>query len=256
MAENLLEMKRGVLLGATGGLGQAVARGLVNEGARLFVHGYENETILDELNTFAEAGATADLRSPEAIVELFARIRQWCDGSLDFVVYAAGVNPSAAPLRDIARDHWEQTLAVNVSGAFYAIQSALPLLKASPNAKIVLISSIFGVESPANRAAYGASKHALAGLVQSLAREEGDWLHVNALCPGPAWGENVRQIFQRHASERGISVEEYVKERVSKIPAGRFLEPEELAQIVVVFCSTRTDYVNGQLIKITGGASE
>lgn len=251
-----LKGKSGIVIGATGGLGEVITRHLANKGANLFVHGHDNEARLHELETVASEGALADLRSEAEILELFAKVASWCKGSLDFVVYAAGLNPSAAITANVTTEHWTDTLAVNVTGAFFSLRAALPIMRQSPNAKVVVISSIFGVESAANRSAYGASKHALHGLVQSLMREEGSWLHINALCPGPAWTENVRNIFQQHARERGITVEEYVKQRVARIPAGRFLEPIELARCVAMFCSPVSDYINGQMIKVTGGASE
>lgn len=252
----MLAGRTGVLIGATGGLGQVMARTFVDAGAQLFVHGRQNTSMLDELRTFAAEAAAADVRSFAEISDLFAKVGAWSDGSIDFIVYAAGVNPTAEPLGEITLDDWDETLSVNLTGAFYTLKASLPLLRKSASPKIVLLSSIFGVESAANRSAYGASKHGLVGLAQSLAREEGDRLHINVVCPGPVWGDNVRQIFQQHAHELGITVEEYVKQRVSRIPAGRFLEPEELARVVALYCSTLTDYVNGQVVRVTGGASE
>lgn len=252
-----LEGKKGVVFGATGGLGSAIVRKFVGLGADVFAQGAHNEQSLAELLLEQSVvGRLADITNPDEVSAMAVEVSDWCEGALDFVVYCAGVNPSAHVVREISDDDWSFTIAVNLTGAFNAAKAMLPLLKRSSHPKFVVVSSIFGIESPANRGAYGASKHGIVGLVQSLAREEGDWLHINALCPGPAWGDNVRRIFVRHAEERGITLEEYVKERVAKIPAGRFLEPEEFARVVAIFCSPFTDYINGQFVKVTGGASE
>ena len=252
-----LKGTKGLLLGATGGLGLPMARELVSLGAELFVHGNSDSAALATLRTLpGVTGRLADLSDYEGVGRLFAEVDTWCEGSLDFMVYSAGVNPTAEPVSDIEVADWASAIDVNLTGAFYALKFGLPLLRASGHGKIVLISSIFGIESAANRGAYGAAKHGLTGLVQTVAREEGGVVQINALCPGPAWGENVRRIFVQHAKERDISLEDYVKERVAKIPAGRFLEPEELARATAVLCSRYSDYINGETIKITGGASE
>ncbi len=253
-----LDGRTGLVLGATGGLGRAIVSELVSHRARLFVHGGRNKTALDDLMDLegVENGGLADLTDHVASQAFFDAVTTWCGGSLGFLVYCVGVNPTAASLVDIAVADWDLTLNVNLRGAFVALQHAVPLIRHADPGKIVLVSSIFGIEAPANRAAYAAAKHGLTALVQCLSKEEGPRLHINALCPGPAWGENVMHIFVEHARARGISVEEYAKERGQRIPAGRFMEPMEFARVVALFCSRATDYVSGECIEITGGAKQ
>jgi NAD(P)-dependent dehydrogenase (short-subunit alcohol dehydrogenase family) len=252
-----LDGRTGLVLGATGGLGRAIVAELLGHGARLFVHGATNRSALADLTSHPQVeGALADLARPDEVAELFAAVADWCGNKLGFLVYCAGVNPSAAELPEISVEDWDSTLAVNLRGAYLSTSHAAPMLRQGDPGKIVLVSSIFGVEAPANRGAYSASKHGLEALAQTLSKEEGSVLHINALCPGPVWGENVMRIFVEHARERGISVEEYTKIRTRSIPALRFLEPQEFARTVALFCSRVTDYINGEVIKITGGACQ
>ena len=252
-----LKGRKGLVLGATGGLGQAIVAELVGHGASLYVHGLKNDGVLADLCSRPDVtGSLADLSDAEAVAYLFDQVGDWCSRQLGFLVFCAGTNPSAAALVDLDLNDWDNTMSVNVRGAFLALKHAIPMLRRGDPAKIVIVSSIFGIEAPTNRAAYAASKHALNGLVQTVSKEEGGALHINALCPGPAWGENVKHIFVEHALTRGVSVEEYTKERSRNIPARRFMEPIEFARTVALFCSRATDYTNGQCIKVTGGACQ
>lgn len=254
--------KRIVVIGATAEIGRAASRALSEAGAVLYLHGHQNERALSDLaaNTNAAGTALADISREHEVQVLFGKIAGvWPEG-FDAVVSCAGINPSAAPTGDVSLADWQDTIDVNLTGTFLCVRSAVRVLKKNAGGgKIVLISSIFGLESPTNRVAYSASKHGLTALVQTVSKEFGgppNPIEINALCPGPVWSSNVRRIFERHAEERGVTVEEYVKERVSRIPAARFLDPDELARKVTFFCSSDSDYINGQVIPVTGGATE
>jgi NAD(P)-dependent dehydrogenase (short-subunit alcohol dehydrogenase family) len=198
----------------------------------------------------------ADLSLPDHVVALAKKIGSWCSGQLDALVYVVGVNPTAAPIRELPTAVWDLTMDVNLRGAFLATQALMPSLLAARSPRVVLISSIYALQAPANRAAYGASKHGMTGLIQSFVREEGMRIHMNALAPGPAWGENVRHIFAEQAEREGITAEEYTRRRTERIPMRRFLDPIELANAVLFLCSYRSTYINGQVIAVTGGAHE
>ncbi len=252
-----LDDRKGLVIGATGGLGQAIVKELLDHGATLFVHGATNQGVLSDLCANpGVSGALADFADETAARSLFDQVEEWCSGQLGFLIYCAGCNPSADSVVDLELTDWDQTMAVNVRGAFLALKFGIPMIRNGDPGKVVIVSSIYGIEAPMNRAAYSASKHALTGLVQTVSKEEGASLHINALCVGPAWGENVKHIFAEHARNREISVEEYTKERSRNIPARRFVEPSELARTVALFCSRATDYTNGECIKVTGGACQ
>lgn len=242
-----------LIVGASGELGAAVAEHLANAGHEVILHGHKNIAALQNVGdkTGARTLVAADVTSEAAVADLIATATQ--DGKLDGLVYAAGINTTATAIAEMSLDSWNHTLAVNLTGAFLCTRAALPFLRLSERGAIVLISSIFGLNSPANRGAYGVSKHGLSGLVQSTSKEEAPRVRVNAVCPGPMWTENVRRIFAYHAKSVGISVEEYVKQRRAQIPMGRFLDPRECASVITYLLSEEARFITGETIRISGG---
>lgn len=249
------------VIGATGTIGRVVAQTLGNGGARLFLHGLRNREAMENLK--ASVASTdgvgfADLTLEGETISLFSQIATTWGGKLDGLVVCLGINPTAAPIRDLTLRDWQGTISVNLTAPFLCVKHAIPILRNSGRGSIVLLDSIFGVESPANRGAYGAAKHGLAGLVQTVSKEEGGspGLRINAICPGPLWGPNVHQIFVKHAAETHTSIEDYVKQRIARIPAGRFAQEQDVANLARFLCSDESSYISGQLVRLTGGASE
>jgi len=244
---------RALIFGATGELGRVVAGQLAEDGYSLSVHGRLNVQILRELVSTLPSTTSyqGDVNNEDGVRSVVRDSAQ--DGDLEVLVYCAGVNLLAKPIAETSTADWQETLDTNLTGAFFAVREAIPFLRET-NGRIVIVSSIFGIESPVNRGSYSVSKHGLAGLVQSVAREEGQFLTINGVCPGPMWTENVRKIFVRHAMEEGISSEEYAKERLSTIPAGRFGTLQECANVISFLVSPRASFINGELVRITGGS--
>ncbi|MDX6269289.1 MAG: hypothetical protein QOD28_512 [Acidobacteriota bacterium] len=242
-----------LVIGASGELGAAIARTLAAEQHELILHGHKNVIGLNNLAD--EIGATAtlecDVRDEEQVRTLIHQAN--VQGPISGLVYTAGINPTAETIANTSTDVWSDTIAINLTGAFLCVKYALPYLRSGKPSAIVIVSSVFGLSSPAHRGAYGASKHGLTGLIQSVAREEGEAIRINGVCPGPMWSENVRRIFARHAKSVGISVEDYVKQRQAQIPYGRFLQPQECASIVSFLLSDRAGFLTGEMIRISGG---
>ena len=244
-----------IVLGATGEMGSAIARALAQKDHLLVLHGLSDEQKLEalraELEVPRERCLLADVRDESAIRDLVVRAAEF--GPVGGLVYAVGWNPTAAKVTEIDASVWADTLAVNLTGAFLILKHALPALRQHGAARVVLVSSIFGLRSPARRAAYAASKHGLSALVQCVAKEEGEAVQINGVCPGAMWSENVRHIFATHARESGIELEDYVKQRVASIPAGRFVQPEECASVVAFLMGPEASFLSGEMIRVAGG---
>ncbi|WP_161962402.1 SDR family NAD(P)-dependent oxidoreductase [Nocardioides speluncae] len=242
-----------LIIGATGDLGAGVARALHAHDVPLLLHGGSNERALADLTDEVDASAawTIDLRTHEGIDQLQEALDRY--DSLDGVVFTAGVNPTAETTAEISDDDWDEVYRVNHWAAWKAIQRTLPLLRADNGGSLVLVSSVFGIRTPARRAAYGASKHALLGLVQAVAQEEAGVVRANAVLPGPMWSENVRRIFQEHAEKVGASIDEYVASRAAGIPRRGFVTVEECANVCRFLLSTDSSGINGQSIIVDGG---
>jgi 3-oxoacyl-[acyl-carrier protein] reductase len=244
-----------LIIGASGELGEAIAHKLSNEKHKLILHGYSNLTRLNNIadEVGAEAVFTGDMKDEEQVKTIIENSNK--SENISGIVYSAGINPTADTLENTSSKIWNETLSVNLTGAFLCIKYSLPFLRTQASSSIVLISSTFGISSPANRSAYGASKHGLTGLVQSVAKEEGENVRINGVCPGSMWSENVRNIFSRHAKSVGMSVEDYIKQRRSQIPSGRFLELQECASVVSFLLSKESSFLTGEMIRISGGES-
>ncbi len=243
-----------LILGASGEVGGATARRLAESDEDLILHSHSQHGNLAGLKDRTRALGTVhgDVSNPDEVQALFEEVDQF--GQIDRMVFAVGINPTATSLVETTTEDWLRTIAVNLTGAFFCVRSAADRMrKLETSSSIVLVSSIFGLNSPANRGAYSASKHGMNGLVQSFAKEEAPRIRINAVCPGPMWTENVRSIFPEHAQSVGISVEEYIKERTSRVPAGRFLELEECASLVAYLLSDKSSMITGESFRISGG---
>jgi NAD(P)-dependent dehydrogenase (short-subunit alcohol dehydrogenase family) len=248
-----------VIVGATGTIGTAIAEVFDDEEARLFLLGLNNrdamENMQGRLKHVDAAKMGLDLAVDKNVKELFESIPVNWEERIDSLVVSSGTNPSAAAVRDLAIEDWQKTIDVNLTLPFLCVKHALRYM--GQGGSIVIIGSIFGIESPANRGAYGASKHGLLGLAQTVCREEGGkGIRINVICPGPVWGPIVYAIFQKHAQKTGISVDDYIAQRLSKIPTGRFAEGRDVAGLAAYLCSDGAKYINGQALKLTGGAVE
>jgi NAD(P)-dependent dehydrogenase (short-subunit alcohol dehydrogenase family) len=245
--------RRVFIAGATGDLGTAVARVMGSQGWSLILHGNTRLTQLANLgdDLHAEKVIDGDFDSPgwEVIVSNVVE----CEEVLDALVFCVGINPLAVTADEVPEVEWERILRVNLTSAWRLIAVCLPALRRSEAASVVLVSSVFGVKAPARRLAYSVSKHGLVGLAQTIAQEEDGNVRANAVAAGPMWGENVRRIFQSHAREAGMTIDEYVATRARRIPGRRFVTVEECAQVCAFLASRESLGINGQTIAVDGG---
>lgn len=242
-----------LVLGATGDLGSAVVRQLRGSGVPMILHGHTRRTELAYLRE--EVGATATFRGDLSTAEGIDALAAALDGigSLGGLVDCTGVNPAPDTVGEITDSAWQRTLDVNLTSVWRSVALALPKLRAGGPGSVVLVSSVFGVRTPARRAAYGASKHALVGLAQALAQEGEGIVRANVVAPGAMWGELSRQVFADHAQREGVSVEEYVAYRTARIPGHRFVTVDEVAGVCAFLVSPQSRGVNGQCIVVDGG---
>jgi 3-oxoacyl-[acyl-carrier protein] reductase len=188
-----MKKKRTALLtGASQGIGEAIALRLAEEGFELILTA-RNAEKLTQVQAACEArGAKAqclpaDLSDEDQVLKLFAQIE-----NLDLLVNNAGIG-IFNPLPEVSLDEWRQVQRINVEGAFLCLREAMRKMKKS-GGRIINISSVVGVKGYPNQGAYGASKHALLGMVKT-AIEEGreSNIRVHAICPGGVATEMIRQ---------------------------------------------------------------
>lgn len=244
-----LANKTALITGGTSGIGLAAARLFQHEGARVAVTGRNPERLAeakatlgkDALVIASDAGNLADIET------LMGRVEENL-GRLDVLFLNAAV-AKGGPLELMSENDFDQQIAVNFKGVFFAVQKALPLL--NPGASIIVTTSIANRLGTPAASIYAASKAALRSLVQSLALELiGRRIRINAICPGP-----IDTPMYEHL---GLPAE-FIRQHKAKIrersPFKRFGTPEEAARVVLFLACEDSAYIVGEEIVVDGGMS-
>ena len=244
-----LKDKRTLITGGSSGIGLETARQFLAEGARVAITGSNAENLEkaraelggNVITIQSDAGDVAGQKKvAAAVAEAF--------GGLDALFINAGV-AQFGPLESWDEAAFDRSLAVNVTGPYFLIQSLLPLF-AKP-ASIVLNTSINAHIGMPNSSVYAASKAALISLARTLSGELiGRGIRVNAVSPGPVSTPLYGKL--------GLPAEELQKTAAhiqSQIPAGRFGDPVEIARAIVFFASDESAYTVGSELIIDGGMS-
>jgi NAD(P)-dependent dehydrogenase (short-subunit alcohol dehydrogenase family) len=235
------------------GIGAAIASAFARANARVHICDCD-AAALDRALAAKEGmtGTLADVSDPKAVDQLFVEARSAL-GGLDVLVNNAGIAGPIAPVEEIAPDEWRRTLAVNLDGQFLCARRAVPLLKAAGGGCIVNISSTAGLMGCPNRTPYVASKWAVIGLTKTLAMELGTFgIRVNAVCPGSVEGERIRRVIAGDAVALGKNEEEVRANYVAGTSMRTFIQPEEVAHLVLFLCSDAGTHINGQALGLDG----
>ena len=255
------------------GLGQAMARKLASEGAKVMLHDIgvvkgeiapkhgvgtadELEAVADEMRAagLTVATRTADMLD-EAEVEglVAATVEEF--GRIDILVNNAGIGYLFGPLTEMTADKWDAVLGVNLRGVFLGMKHAAKrMIAQGEGGRIVSIASQAGKSGFAFATAYTASKHGVIGLTRAAAMEFAPHgITVNAICPNHvttglgAWQNDFM------ANARGQTVEEYLAEMRRRIPLGRPGLPEDTANVCAFLCSDAAAYVTAEAVNVSGG---
>lgn len=246
-----------LVTGAGRGIGKAIAAALARSGAAVAVNDIDAasaQRTAQELGGAARA-YPADVSDPAAVERMIAAVVREM-GGLRILVNNAGIEHKT-PILATPVEEWQETLAINLSAAFYTCKTAGPIMREAGGGVIVNIASIAGHNIPLpNRASYIASKAGLVGFTKECAREFAAFgVRVNAVCPGWVRTPMADREMDDLASVRGGSREEAYAAATSAVPLGRAADPAEIAAVCAFLASSDASYVSGSVIVADGGTS-
>lgn len=244
---------RAMVSAGAGGIGLAIARALVREGASVSVCDVDADALA--------AIATSDpaLHACRCDVSDRSDVALWFDaaqarlGGLDCFVSNAGIAGPTGAIEAIDPADWDRCIAVDLTGHFNCVRLAVPLLRASSNASLVCVSSLAGRLGFALRTPYAAAKWGVIGLVRSLAIELGpDRIRVNALLPGVVAGARQKAVLTAKAKARGVSFEAVEAAAFAATSIKEYVTPEQLGDYVAFLASRRAATISGQALSVCG----
>jgi len=247
-----------LVTGGSSGLGFASALELALEGADVILFSRSVDKLEEARRRIREAAGVnvdvyaGDLRVREDVEGLFKYV-DGRYGRLDILVYSTG-GPKPGGFFDISDSDWEDSFKLLTMSALRVSREAARLMMRGRWGRIVFIGSITLVRPLENLATSNIMRMPLVGLVRTLALELAKYnITVNAVLPYDILTERVKQLAEADSRRLGISFEEAIKRRTSKIPLGRMGDPRELGALVAFLASERASYITGALIPLDGG---
>lgn len=248
-----LKGKHALVTGGGSGIGAATAFALARAGADVTICGRR----LEELEFTAERHdniywVTADVTDEASVGRLYEEA-QLARGAFDIVVANAGTAESA-PAEKVSREMWQRILDVNLTGAFLSVKPALEAMRANKWGRVIFIASTAGLKGYAYVAPYVAAKHGVVGLARALAVETAKaGITVNAVCPGFTETSLLDRAVDRIAERSKLDEMGARKLLEARNPQGRFLQPQEVADVVLWLCGEESAAITGQAISVSGG---
>ncbi|MET3472207.1 NAD(P)-dependent dehydrogenase (short-subunit alcohol dehydrogenase family) [Novosphingobium sp. 1529] len=235
------------ILGGNSGIGLAAARQFAAEGARLALTGRNPQTLHEAAEELGALAVRADMGDVEQTRAALAEIEQVL-GGIDVLFVNAGVG-GFAMVPEVTETFWDDIHTVNLRGAFFAIQNALPLMR--DGGAIVITGSIGSLAAVPGNVAYAAAKAGLRAMARIVAKELlPRRIRVNLISPGPTETE----IFKRDASPEQIAG---MRDMLSAVvPIGRMGTAEEVASAALFLASREASFINGVDLYVDGGCLE
>jgi NAD(P)-dependent dehydrogenase (short-subunit alcohol dehydrogenase family) len=238
-----------LVTGAGSGIGRAIAIRFAKEGARIIVNdmdGRAAERTAQEIEALGGQGfpLQANISNREEVHGMVARgVDRF--GTINILVNNAGTGGSSIVTKDMPPEAWENTVSVNLNGAFYCCQAVIPGMIEKGEGKIVNIASLAARRmSKLGGADYTAAKYGLVGFSHHLAFELAAYqINVNTVCPGATLTPLVMSK----------TTEEFRDSVCRQIPLGRWISPEDIAEAVLFLASDRSAMITGVVLDVNGG---
>ena len=244
-----LDGKVALITGASKGIGEAMARGLAEFGAKVVVSSRKQDAVDAVAGTFKSDGleATGIAANVGSVEEIHALVDKTVEiyGGLDIIINNAAVNPVFGPIQNTDERAFDKIIDVNLKGPFELCKKAFPILKQRGGGSIIHISSIGGLKPEAGIGMYSVSKAAIINLTQAMAQDwGGDNIRVNAICPG---------LIKTKFSEALWNDDQILDRFLNHIPLGRAGTPDDIAGLAVFLASDAAAYCTGGVYLVDGG---
>lgn len=254
-----LQGQTALVTGSTAGIGYAIAKLLVQEGAEVIINGRTQSAFDNSIKKLKAdhpnahvTGIAADLSTAQGCDQLIS-----AHPTVDILVNNLGIfDPK--PFEDIPDTDWQRFFETNVMSGVRLSRAYLPAMKKRNRGRIVFISSESGICPPAEMVHYGMTKSAQLSLSRALAETcAGSAVTVNSVLPGPTLTEGAKDFFDKLAAEQGVSFDVAAENFFSKArPTSllrRFITPDEVASMVAYVCSPKSAATNGAALRVDGG---
>ena len=236
--------RHAIITGGAAGLGLAITQRLLASGATVTWWDRDAAAMADAAAPLGQPvhSVVVDVGQHESVVEAL-RVTLQRHPVIDILINCAGITGPNVKLWDYPPAEWLQVMQVNLNGLFYCCREVAPLMRQRNYGRIVNIASVAGKEGNPNASAYSASKAAVIALTKSLGKELADTgIRVNCVTPAAV----KTAIFDQMSPD-------HIGFMLSKIPIGRFGEPEEVAAMVAWLCTEECSFSTGAVFDLSGG---
>ena len=251
-----LQGKTALITGGGTGIGAAIAKRFVADGAKICITGRRESVLKDVAETFPEGAVSvcAGDVSKAGDVERIADTAYQMGGRLDVLVNNAGIDPGGT-VTDVDIEQWRQVLDINLFGSFLAMRACIPRMIEGGGGSIINISSLGGVRCLPGMSAYCTSKGAINMLTRQAALDYGrQKVRVNAVCPGAVRTEMLEGALAPLGDVLGTDVDGVFGVIASNVPLGRVAAPGEIAGLCSYLASDDASFLTGSVLLIDGGS--
>ena len=244
-----LDGKIALITGASKGIGEAIARGLAEFGAKVVISSRKQDAVDGVAEAFRAGGldATGIAANISSIEDIHALVDKTVEtyGGLDIIINNAAANPVFGPIQNTDERAFDKIIEVNLKGPFELCKKAYPILRQRGGGSIIHISSIGGLTPEPGIGIYSVSKAAINNLTQAMAQDWGtDNIRVNAICPG---------LIKTKFSQALWSDDKILNRFIKQIPLGRAGTTDDVAGLAVFLASDAAAYCSGGIYTVDGG---
>ena len=242
-----------IITGGADGIGLVIARQFLAYGAQVHICDVDPEAVARVIEAQpAFRGTVANVGNSAQVRQLFQEAFDWL-GYVNVLVNNVGIAGPRAWTENMAEAEWEQTIAVNLHGAFYCIKQALPAMKEHRDGVIINISTVSVKTLPLMRSVYNVSKAGVEALTLNVAKEVGRFnIRCNAIRPGIMNNPRGNRNRARLAKETGKTVEAVEQEYLQFVSMRTKIDQEEVADMALFLASNSAKHVTGQIIAVDG----